>query len=88
MAAIEGVERCFCVFDKDKERLKGFYVGEIEKNALHTIMLQTMPGYMVPGFIRKLSEIPMTKNGKIDRRKINEMTGGRKSEPKLSRCDK
>lgn len=76
MAAVEGVERCFCLFDDKKSKLKGFYVGTIEKNDLHAIMRETLPVFMVPGFIRKLDEIPLTKNGKIDRKKVSEMIGG------------
>jgi len=65
MAAVEGVDRCFCVFDTEKSRLKGYYVGSIEKNELHAIMRENLPVFMVPGFIRRLDEIPLTKNGKI-----------------------
>ena len=76
MSAIDGVERCFCVFDEKKQRLKGFYVGTIEKNDLSSIMKETMPVFMVPGFIRKIDEILLTKNGKIDRKKTIELMGG------------
>ena len=76
MAAVDGVERCFCTFDKEKSRLKGYYTGSIEKNKLHTIMRESMPIFMVPGFIRKLDQIPLTKNGKIDRKIICEQIGG------------
>ena len=76
MAAIDGVERCFCVFEKEK--LKGYYVGTIEKAKLHSLMKETLPVFMVPGFIRKLEEMPMTKNGKIDRRKAIETAEARK----------
>ena len=76
MSAIDGVERCFCVFDEKKQRLKGFYVGTIEKNDLSTVMKETMPVFMVPGFIRKIDEILLTKNGKIDRKKTMELMGG------------
>ena len=67
MAAIDGVERCFCVFEKEK--LRGFYTGSIGKKELHSVMRETLPVFMVPGFIRQLSEMPLTKNGKIDRQK-------------------
>lgn len=77
MSAIDGVERCFCLFDEEKSRLKGFYVGQIEKNTLHTIMKETMPIFMIPGYLRKLDEMPLTKNGKIDRKRAVEMIGGR-----------
>ena len=76
MSAIDGVERCFCVFDEKKQRLKGFYVGTIEKNDLSSIMKETMPVFMVPGFIRKIDKILLTKNGKIDRKKTIELMGG------------
>ena len=72
MSAADGVERCFCVFDKEKSRLKGFYVGSIDKSALHAVMCDAMPVYMVPGYIRKLDAIPLNKNGKIDRQSVLE----------------
>jgi len=77
MAAIEGVERCICVFDEKKQRLKGFYVGSIEKNELHSIMKNTLPPFMIPGYIRQIEQIILTKNGKLDRKKTIELIGGR-----------
>ena len=52
--------------------------GTIEKAQLHSFMKETLPIFMVPGFIRKLDEMPMTKNGKIDRRKAIESAEVRK----------
>lgn len=77
MAAIDGVERCFCVFDEKKQRLRGYYVGTIEKAELHNTMTASMPVFMVPGSITKLDEIILTKNGKIDRVKTVEQIGGK-----------
>ena len=65
MAAIEGVEQCFCVFDKGK--LKGYYVGSLDRSELYSTMKDTLPEYMIPGFLRRLDEMPITKNGKTDR---------------------
>ena len=65
MAAIEGVEQCFCVFDKGK--LKGYYVGSMDRNELYSTMQNTLPAFMIPGFLRRLDEMPITKNGKTDR---------------------
>ena len=79
MAAIEGVDRCMCIFDESKQKLKGFYMGTIEKNQLHTIMRETMPAFMVPGYIRKVEEMILTKNGKLDRKKTAELVGGSKN---------
>lgn len=72
MGAIEGVERCCCIFDEKKSRLKGFYVGSIDRVRLHEIMTKELPSFMVPGIIRQLDEMPLTKNGKIDRKKLAE----------------
>ncbi len=79
MAAIEGVERCFCDFDEKKQRLKGYYLGTIDKNDLHAQMKASLPEFMIPGFIRKLDNIILNKNGKIDRKKTIEQLGGKGS---------
>ena len=78
MSLIDGVDRCFCVFEK--ERLKGYYVGTIDKGTLHTVMKETLPVFMVPGFLRRLESMPMTKNGKIDRKQAVQMAEGRQDD--------
>ena len=77
MSAIDGVERCCCIFDEAKSKLKGYYVGTIEKNELHERMTATLPVFMVPGMLRRVEEMPLTKNGKIDRKKLEEAAGGK-----------
>lgn len=79
MGAIDGVERCCCLFDEKKSRLKGFYVGSIEKEELHNEMKEKLPAFMIPGMIRRVEEMPLTKNGKIDRRALDENGGARKN---------
>lgn len=71
MAAVPGVERCVVLFDEKRSRLKGYYTGTVEKNELSSVMKETLPVFMVPGFIRKLDEFPLTKNGKIDRKQLD-----------------
>lgn len=66
--AVDGIERSCCVFDESKGRLTGFYVGVIESRKLHELLLSTLPAFMVPGALRPLKEMPITKNGKIDRK--------------------
>ncbi len=78
MAAVEGVERCCCLFDERKSRLKGYYVGSIEKNDLYATMKASLPVFMIPGLLRKIEAMPLTKNGKIDRKKLNTIAGGTK----------
>ena len=78
MSAVDGVEQCCCIFDEKKSRLKGFYVGSIEKDELAASMSRDLPAFMIPGVIRKVDEMPLTKNGKIDRKKLAEIAGGRR----------
>lgn len=78
MAAMEGVERCCCLFDEKRSRLKGFYVGAADKDALYAAMREKLPAFMVPGILRQVEEMPLTKNGKIDRKKLEEIAGGRR----------
>ena len=76
MSQIDGVDRCFCTFEKD--RLKGYYVGTIEKTELYSVMKQTLPIFMIPGFLRKMDSMPLTKNGKIDRQEAVLIAEGKK----------
>jgi len=78
MSKIEGVDRCFCMFEKEKERLKGYYVGTIEKTELYAVMKQSLPVFMIPGYLRKMDDMPLTKNGKIDRQAAVLLAEGRK----------
>ena len=78
MSAVDGVEQCCCIFDEKKSRLKGFYVGSIEKDELASSMSKDLPAFMIPGIIRRVEEMPLTKNGKIDRKKLAEISGGKR----------
>lgn len=75
MGEIDGVERCCCIFDEKKSRLKGYYVGTIDKAELHTVMKAVLPSFMIPGILRQVEEMPLNKNGKIDRKKLEESVG-------------
>ncbi len=70
MMAIPGIERACCIFDQEKGRLYGFYVGAMDKKELHKAMVQTLPIFMVPGRLTEVEVMPLTKNGKIDRKAL------------------
>ena len=77
MADIPGVERCCCIFDEKRSRLKGFYIGALSKDELHSAMKAKLPDFMIPGILRQVEEMPLTKNGKIDRKALDALAGGR-----------
>ncbi|MCD8381606.1 MAG: amino acid adenylation domain-containing protein [Clostridiales bacterium] len=79
MDGIPGVERACCVFDSRRGRLLGFYTGSLDKKELHHAMSEGLPRFMVPGVLTRLEALPLTKNGKIDRKALLERSkGGRR----------
>ncbi|MCH5314501.1 MAG: amino acid adenylation domain-containing protein [Eubacterium sp.] len=78
MNGIDGISRSCCVFEEKKNKLYGFYIGEIEKEELHRKLSEKLPVFMVPGALRKADEFPLTKNGKTDRKKLVELYGRRR----------
>ena len=66
-ADLPGVDQCCCVFHREKGRLWGFYTGTATSGEVRRELGKLLPGYMVPGSLRRLDRFPLTKNGKIDR---------------------
>lgn len=61
------------VLVKGQEPLKSlvaYYVAseEIDPNDLKSFLLESLPDYMVPSYFVRMEEIPLTPNGKVDRR--------------------
>ncbi len=65
--AVVGVDRCRCVFDQKRERLLAFFEGHASEKDVHAAALKSLPQHMVPGVIRKVDDMPLNKNGKVDR---------------------
>ncbi len=73
MMKYDGVTQACCVFDERKSRLYAVYVGTAVSSDLHKQLSDELPVYMVPRKILCLESIPLTKNGKKDRREILNM---------------
>ena len=78
MEKVEGVERSCCIFNEQKGKINGFYVGNIEKTELISNLRDNLPVFMVPNTLTKIDKFPITKNGKIDRKELSNMVGGKK----------
>ncbi len=78
MMAVPGVVRACCLFDQERGKLLGFYVGALEKGALHRTLSEALPRFMIPNRLVPLEEMPMTKNGKLDRAALRGMGGRRR----------
>ena len=72
VASLAGVERCCCVFDADRHKLHGYYLGQADERELLQQLRLQLPIYMVPSTLRHLDEYPLTKNGKVDRKALLE----------------
>jgi amino acid adenylation domain len=77
MNSYQDVLRACCVFDQLKNRIVAFYVGTIEEKQIRSKMQEALPAYMIPTRFVTLPELPITDNGKINRKKLLEIYGGK-----------
>lgn len=64
------VERCCCIHDAGRNRIVAFYMGEAVPAAVRAALKKKVPGYMVPNKIYQVDTLPLNKNGKIDRKRL------------------
>lgn len=72
-AALEKIEeilRVCCIFDNKKNKIVAFYEGDIDRKAIIKQIGTSLPAYMIPNVFRCVSAMPLTKNGKIDRKEL------------------
>lgn len=67
MNAVENVLRACCIFDREANRILGFYEGGADKKDLTHALMQKLPKFMIPTEFVRVDRMPVTKNGKIDR---------------------
>ena len=66
----DGVSRAVCLYNADKKEIALFYVGECDQKELLAYISALLPRYMIPSYIEKMNALPLTDNGKIDRRTL------------------
>lgn len=74
----EGVSQACCIYDARRKKIRLFYAGEGEKDAVLDHMRKLLPSFMMPNTTRQLEQLPLTKNGKIDRKALAEVRRRRK----------
>ena len=72
----DGVSRAVCLYNAEKKEIALFYVGECEEKAMLAYVSALLPRYMLPSYVEKMSVLPLTDNGKIDRRALIQRTNG------------
>lgn len=68
-----GIERACTFFDEKKNKVVAFYVGDDDKRGIIDDMKNKVPEFMVPNIFLQVDEMPLTKNGKIDRNYLKEL---------------
>jgi len=74
------ISRACCLYDESNSKIIAFYVGDISKIELKKQMQKTLPSYMIPRVFNSVRELPITSNGKIDRKKLFAFYGGNKND--------
>ncbi|MDR1003348.1 MAG: amino acid adenylation domain-containing protein [Oscillospiraceae bacterium] len=65
-----GVSAACCVFDEVKKKIILYAVGDTEIVPLMEYLREKLPRYMIPNKIRIIEAMPLTPNGKIDRKQL------------------
>ncbi len=69
---VEAVVRSACFFDQEKNRIVCCYEGDAGKKEIREALRKLLPEYMIPNVFRQTEHMPVTKNGKIDRKALQE----------------
>ncbi len=67
-----GVSRTCCLYDTERKRIILFYTGDVEDTTLTTALRERLPRYMLPAVCCRLERMPLTPNGKIDRKDLTQ----------------
>ena len=67
---ISGIERVCCLYDEKEKEIIAFYQGNVEKAMIKRELKQCVFKYMIPGKFVQITQMPLTNNGKIDRKKL------------------
>lgn len=68
--ACEGITRTCCIYEREKQRLLLFYTGDREKKEYMKELRTILPPFMLPNMLILLDNMPLNKNGKIDRTRL------------------
>ena len=75
LISIKPIQNAVVLCDKSKTFLKAFFTAteDLSIPAIRKKLSEVLPAYMVPKYIFQIEQIPMTINGKIDRKTLDEL---------------
>ena len=77
--SLPGIGQAACIYDPVKYRIIAYYTGDAskeeapDKKQIVAGLKEKLPEYMLPNIYRYMEELPLSKNGKIDRNKLREL---------------
>ncbi len=74
VSTLDGVSSCCCVFDSEQDKIQLYYVGDLTPTELIPALRERLPRYMVPNAVIRLDKMPLTPNGKLDRKALEAQT--------------
>ncbi|MYT68261.1 MULTISPECIES: non-ribosomal peptide synthetase [unclassified Streptomyces] len=82
LAAHPAVAHAVVVVDRPREgaRLVAYVVGDAPEEALRRHLVAALPAAMVPAVFVRMENLPLTANGKVDRRRLPEPRGAASAE--------
>jgi amino acid adenylation domain-containing protein len=70
-AGMDGAVSVCCLFDEQRKKIKLYYTGEAETAEMAEYLKTKLPRYMRPNAIKRLAQMPLLPNGKIDRKGLS-----------------
>ena len=74
VSGIKEVQQCCCVYDNVRKQIVLFSQGDADKELIINTVKTSLPKYMIPGKVIIIETMPINANGKIDRKKLQDMT--------------
>lgn len=70
---VEGISSSCCVYDDKHNKIVAYIVDEVDDDKLLRALKASLPEYMIPNRIIRISSMPLNANGKIDRLQLKKL---------------
>ena len=70
--SMDGIQRACCIYEQEQNKIYAFYEGNADNKSLTHYLVSKIPKFMIPEVLVNVEAMPLTKNGKIDRKALME----------------